>query len=116
MADKPSRSPLRIFAPLALVAAALAIVLVVAGASKDTGDGGAADAADTTTSKTNDKTAATTTPKPVKKPASTYTVKTGDNLGTIAEKTRVPVDQLQEINPELDPQALVTGQKIKLRE
>ena len=46
----------------------------------------------------------------------TYTVKTGDTLGAIAEKTGTDVERLQELNPELDPQALVAGQKIKLRE
>ena len=43
-------------------------------------------------------------------------MKTGDNLGSIAEKTKVPIETLQELNPELDPQALVSGQKIKLKE
>ena len=47
---------------------------------------------------------------------STYTVKTGDTLGGIAEKTGVTVERLQELNPELDPQALLSGQKINLRE
>ena len=42
--------------------------------------------------------------------------KAGDNLGSIAEKTQVPIETLQELNPELDPQALVSGQKIKLKE
>ena len=45
-----------------------------------------------------------------------YTIKTGDTLGAIAEKTGVPVERLEELNPELDPQALVAGQRIKLRE
>jgi LysM repeat protein len=43
-------------------------------------------------------------------------VKTGDSLATIAQKTGVTVERLQELNPQLDPQALVSGQKIKLRE
>ena len=51
-----------------------------------------------------------------KLPQDVYVVKTGDTLGSIAEKTGVPVEKLQELNPELDPQALVSGQKIKLRE
>jgi LysM repeat protein len=46
----------------------------------------------------------------------TYTVKTGDTLGLIAERTGVPVERLLELNPDLDPQALVAGQKITLRE
>jgi LysM repeat protein len=45
-----------------------------------------------------------------------YTVRTGDTLGAIAEKTGVAVTTLEQLNPGLDPQALVTGQKIKLRE
>ncbi len=43
-------------------------------------------------------------------------MKTGDNLGSISEKTQVPIEDIQELNPELDPQALVSGQKIKLKE
>ena len=45
-----------------------------------------------------------------------YRVKLNDTLGLIAEKTGVPVERLQELNPELDPQTLRSGQKIKLRE
>ncbi len=43
-------------------------------------------------------------------------MKTGDTLGAIAEKTGVTVERLQTLNPDLDPQALLSGQKIKLRE
>jgi LysM repeat protein len=43
-----------------------------------------------------------------------YTVKDGDNLGTISEKTGVPVEQLQALNPNVDPQALIAGQRLKL--
>ena len=45
-----------------------------------------------------------------------YTVQTGDTLGAIAEKTGVSVERLLVLNPELDPQALVAGQRIRLRE
>jgi LysM repeat protein len=43
-------------------------------------------------------------------------VKPGDTLGGIGQKTGVDVETLQSLNPSLDPQALVSGQKIKLRE
>ena len=43
-------------------------------------------------------------------------MKLNDTLGLIAEKTGVPVERLQELNPELDPQNLVVGQRVKLRE
>lgn len=49
-------------------------------------------------------------------PADVYVVKTGDTLAGIAEKTGLTVERLQLLNPDLDPQALVSGQKIKLRE
>jgi LysM repeat protein len=45
-----------------------------------------------------------------------YRVKLNDTLGLISEKTGVPVERLQLLNPELDPQNLVVGQRIKLRE
>ena len=44
-----------------------------------------------------------------------YVVQTGDTLAAIASKTGVSVEKLQQLNPHLDPQALVSGQRIKLR-
>lgn len=113
MADPKSRTPARVLALLALAAVAVALFVVVAG-SRGGSDGGPAKATDTATTpaKTTAKTTATK-PKPA---ATTYSVKAGDNLGSIAEKTKVPVEKLQELNPDLDSQALVTGQKIKLKE
>ena len=48
--------------------------------------------------------------------AKRYTVESGDTLDSIAEKTGIDVDGLEALNPDLDPQALVAGQKIKLQE
>ena len=45
-----------------------------------------------------------------------YVVKSGDTLASIAEETDVPIDKLLSLNPSVDPQGLVTGQRIKLRE
>ena len=45
-----------------------------------------------------------------------HIVKPGDNLAAIAQKTGVPLEELRLLNPELDPQGLVSGQKVKLRE
>jgi LysM repeat protein len=53
---------------------------------------------------------------PRKRVPATYTIKTGDNLPSIASKTGLTVQQIQELNPELDPYGLQSGQKIKLRE
>ncbi len=53
---------------------------------------------------------------PPQRPRRSYTIEAGDTLGAISEQTGVPVETLQQLNPELDPQALIAGQKIKLRE
>lgn len=44
-----------------------------------------------------------------------YIVQSGDTLSAIAEETGTTVDELQELNPDIDPQILVSGQKLKLR-
>jgi LysM repeat protein len=44
-----------------------------------------------------------------------YTVEPGDSLTSIADKTGVSVDKLSQLNPDLDPQALISGQRVKLR-
>lgn len=46
---------------------------------------------------------------------SVYVVQAGDTLGGIAEKTGVSVEKLQELNPNVDPQALTSGQRLKLK-
>ena len=112
MHETGHRSPARLLAPLALVAVTLAAVLVVlASGGSGGGDDGGASANRSGTSTPTSSTTTTPTPR-----RSTYTVKTGDTLGLIAEKTGVSVERLQELNPELDPQALLSGQKINLRE
>lgn len=115
MSEPPRRSAARLFAPIALVAFAIALIMVVGasglGGGDDDGNGGAAD---TTEPADTEGTATSEAPAPPLK--RTYVVKAGDNLDLIAEKTEVPVETLQELNPELDPQALVIGQKITLRE
>jgi LysM repeat protein len=112
MHDHGRSSSARLLAPLALVAFALAVVLVVV-ASSGGGDGGGG----RDTARSGGSGAATssteTTPRPIR---ATYTVKTGDTLLLIAEKTGVSVERLETLNPELDPQTLLSGQKIKLRE
>lgn len=44
-----------------------------------------------------------------------YTVEPGDTLTTISEKTGIGVEKLTELNPDLDPQALISGEQVKLR-
>jgi LysM repeat protein len=108
--DSP-KSAARVLAPLALALCTLAFLYVIF--SSGTGGGGGATGQGTTRA-VGGKQAQTTAGSVPSKP--TYTVKTGDTLGGIAAKTGVSVQKLQELNPGLDPQGLVSGQKIKLRE
>ena len=112
-----ARSPLRFLAPVALVAFGIALLMIVS--QSNGGDG-----SDTPSASDQEKARdlGTSGRKSEKKkrgsslPTRTYTVKRGDTLGSISEKTGIPVDKLQELNPQIDPQQLTTGQKVKLRE
>jgi LysM repeat protein len=113
------RSPMRLIAPLAIIAAAIALVLVISSSGgSGGGDSSGASAAEkakdlgTTTSERKKKKSSS---KKDKLPQDVYIVKRGDTLGEIATRTGVPVERLQELNPGLDQFSLVAGQRIKLR-
>ncbi len=89
-------------------------MLIVIGGSMGGDDSSSGDV--DTPEQADQSTVATPTTDTDSPQRATYTVEPGDTLGGIAESTGVPVDTLQELNPELDPQALIAGQKIKLRE
>jgi len=44
----------------------------------------------------------------------TYVVQDGDVLSAIAEKTGVPLERIEALNPDVDAQSLHAGQKLKL--
>ena len=104
----------RLLAPLALVAFAVVVAAIVLG-SGVLGDDEGGD----TSARTSDlptATERTTTAERKQRRRATYTIKANDTLSGIAAETGTTVERLQELNPELDPQGLVAGQKIKLRE
>ena len=115
--------PSRWLAPLALLAAVAAVLMVV---SATTGDGETEDdngstatteerrqATDRETSTGGTRTGTRTGTKPQRK---TYTVRPGDTLGVIAERTGVSVEELLALNPDIDANSLAPGEKIKLTE
>lgn len=110
-------SPARVLAPISLIAFTLALFLVIASSGTDDDSDGDGDRTSQRqgqqTTTTTDTVAADGEPRVT---GTFYTVKTGDTLAAIAETVGVSVTRLQELNPELDPQALVSGQKIRLRE
>src|SRR5262245_47458112 len=44
-----------------------------------------------------------------------YVVQIGDTLSSISHETGVPVSQILKLNPGVDPQILISGEKLKLR-
>lgn len=46
---------------------------------------------------------------------SSYVVQSGDTLTSIAHQTGVPVSEILKLNPGVDPQILISGERLKLR-
>jgi len=106
------RSPARFIAPLALVAFALALFIVIDRTTgNDETEAGGNNAAQPAEKKSSGKKEGAKKKKPKPK---TYTVKAGDTPSGIAEKTGVPLDTILELNPQLDPQTLAPGTELKL--
>ena len=99
------RRPARLVAPLVLLACAAAVIVIVQSTLRDDPPGSSKTSVTTTTTRTS------TTPA-----RKTYRVRSGDTLGGIAERVDVPVDRLLELNPDVDPQSLRAGQRLRLRE
>jgi Tfp pilus assembly protein FimV len=95
------RSP-RIFAPLALLGALVGVVAVVELSTIDK----AAPARSATTRRHSAHHR--------KHHARVYAIKPGDTLSLIAAKAGTTVDVLEQLNPGVDPQALHTGERLKL--
>jgi LysM repeat protein len=111
-------SPARWLAPLALVAACLALVVVLTtSGSPDTSSGPeqVPSRAAPTTARAPDRSATTETTTAQPAPSATYTVQAGDFLSTVADKTGVSVERLRQLNPGLDANSMHVGQKIRLK-
>jgi LysM repeat protein len=103
------RSPARFLAPLALAAVVVAMYLVISAGLDKGGDEQPASTARPTATAKPDKSK-----KGSKRKRRVYVVKPGDTPSGIAEKTGVSLEQLEQANPDLDPQLLAPGQRIKL--
>ena len=111
MGAQPARNSARLLAPIALAVFAVVFFAVVLSS-------GSEDRKPSRAAASGAKRASKSTParRTRRRTRATYTVKIGDNLPSIAEKTGLSVEKIQELNPELDPYGLQSGQKIKLRE
>jgi LysM repeat protein len=115
--EMAGRSPARFLAPLALVTFAVALLWVVRASTVDE-DRSATGGENRTAagqSRAGDGGGGTTTRKRTRRVRKTYVVKPGDTASSIAERYDVPLSQIEDLNPELDPQALAPGTRIRLR-
>jgi LysM repeat protein len=107
MPDYKPNQFVRAFAVVALIAALVLVVVLVAtspgGGGGDNGDNG--DSQKTHVSKTGARA--------VRK--GVWIVRPGDTLGAISLKTGIDQSTLQALNPDIDPQTLLEGQRIALR-
>jgi LysM repeat protein len=99
-------NPARLAAPLALLAAVVAVVVVVQ-ASRSSAPSVSPSATRPATTQPARHVGRPTAPR-------AYVVKPGDTLSVIADKTGVSLDDIQRLNPDVDPNALQTGQRLKL--
>jgi LysM repeat protein len=116
MENRPSSSA-RMLAPIALVVFGIAalIILTTAGGSEHKARSGPTKAEQRDLRVSRERAARRQRTTSVLVRRGVYVVRTGDTLGSIAQRTGVTVERLQELNPTLDPQALTSGQRIKLR-
>lgn len=98
------RTIARVLAVLAIAGAVVALVIVIGG-SVGSSDGGGGDRAARRSAQREQ----------TQNSAATYVVQPNDTLAGIAAKTGVPVEDLQNLNPDVDPQALPSGATLKLR-
>jgi LysM repeat protein len=95
----PARSPARFVAPVALVAFA-ALVIAIAASSSNTSQSSPSSKA--------------SRPAHHRPRHTLVVVHTGDSLSQIAVRNGVSVAQIEQLNPQLNPNALHVGQRLKL--
>jgi LysM repeat protein len=108
------QSSLRALAPASLVAFAVVLLIVVIASLSSGGDSSSSSKQSEGVRTTQKKDASRPATRKRTRPRRFYTVKPGDNLAMIAEQTGVSLEELRALNPTLDPQGLVSGQRVKL--
>jgi LysM repeat protein len=107
MPDYKPNQFVRAFAVLALVAALVAVAAVVVTSGGDS-NGGGGDGAQVKSSGPSKRGRAALE-------RGVWIVQSGDTLAEISDETDVDIDTLIQLNPDLDPQVLLEGQRIALR-
>lgn len=110
------RSPARWLAPLALVVFAIALFTVLGsgGGGPDEQEASEPRPAPTQT-EGGSEDGGSSEEDGERRSRKTYTVKLGDTPSQIAAENDITLEQLQKLNPDLDPQLLAPGEKIRIR-
>jgi LysM repeat protein len=113
------RSPARFLAPLALVAFVVALFAVVS-SSRDPGtdEEPASNRATETRPASQEERSGDGAEEDAdrEREPRRYTVEPGDTPSSIAEETGVPLEEILRLNPNLDPQTLSPGTRLRLRQ
>jgi LysM repeat protein len=103
------RSPARLLAPLALVACAVALfAILMAGGEEESPTG-------VTTGERSSATPPASRRRQRPRLPRTYVVRAGDTPSAIAVRVGVTAEQIEQLNPGIDPQLLSPGQRLKIR-
>jgi LysM repeat protein len=106
MENHQQSSPARLAAIIALIATAIVLLVIVVGSLGGSGAGSSA----------RHQGAQKRQSAQQQSQRKIYVVKPGDCcLSEIADKTGIDVDRLIQLNPHLDPQAIHSGDRVKLR-
>ena len=107
----------RLAAPLAFFFAATVLVILVQRALES--DAGEAGTNSTSTEEVDTGPVTTSPNKPTALPRACrkalYVVRSGDTLESIAAKCEVPLSDMLELNPDIDPLTLNPGDRIRIR-
>jgi LysM repeat protein len=103
--EKRTSAFARILAVVALAGAVAVMIAAISGSLSDSGS---------SRDSRNGGSSAGQKDRPRTK-AKTYVVKSGDTLVSIAHRTGVPLREILDLNPEVDPQILRAGEALKLR-
>lgn len=101
--EKRTSVPTRVFAAATLVVAFVVAIAVVGGALRGSDHHGHRRHASRQAAAKRGRAPAT------------YVVQSGDTLVAIAHRTGVPVLRIEALNPRVDPQILIAGERLKLR-
>jgi LysM repeat protein len=105
MPDYKPNQIVRAFAVMALIAAFVLVVVIIATSGGGSGGNDNGNAQKASVSRAGQRAVQ----------RGVWIVHSGDTLGSISVKTGIDVATLQTLNPDLDPQTLLEGQRIALR-